>query len=520
MARPVSMTSHGGCLKSADKKIAFRVDASSQIGTGHFMRCLSLADGLNQRGAQIRFVCRHLPEHLEDTLVARGYAFMPLNSGSNDAIAGDLAHAHWLGVSQAQDAADTIHALSDQFWDWLIVDHYALDIRWETELRKSARNIFVIDDIADRQHDCDLLLDQNFYTDMGARYIEKVPPHCRLLLGPRYALLRDEFRQLRERVKPRTGAVKRVLVFFGGVDADNFAGRVIEALADTDIKGSKVDVVIGVQHPQRDAIESACAEHQFDCHVQTNRMAELMAAADLAIGAGGSATWERCCLGLPAFVICTAANQVRQVADAASEGWLYAPELKGELVEEIQCHLRILLANNCLRRAISSNGMQVVDGCGVLRVMGNMRCGSIEIRIASHEDSEKVFEWRNHPTVRAVSRNREVIHWKTHQKWFEEVLASPDRLLLIGQRKGAPVGVARFDIRGNEAEVSIYLAPDITEVGSGRDLLQSAEHWLKTNRPEVSRLMAHVLGDNGRSHRLFAGMDYQIESTIYSKVLQ
>ncbi|MBI5437578.1 MAG: UDP-2,4-diacetamido-2,4,6-trideoxy-beta-L-altropyranose hydrolase [Nitrosomonadales bacterium] len=501
-------------------KIAIRVDASSQIGTGHFMRCLSLADGLNQRGAQIRFVCRHLPEHLEDMLVAREYAFMPLNSCSNDAIAGDLAHARWLGASQAQDAADTIHALSDQFWDWLVVDHYALDACWETELRKAAKNILVIDDIADRQHDCDILLDQNFYANMDTRYTDKVPLHCQLLLGPRYALLRDEFRQLREHIRPRTGAVKRVLVFFGGVDADNFVSRVIEALANNDIKGSKVDVVIGVQHPQREAIESACAEHQFDCHVQTNRMAELMAAADLAIGAGGSATWERCCLGLPAFVICTAANQVKQVADAASEGWLYAPELKGELVEEIQCHLRTLLANDCLRKAISSNGMQIVDGCGVLRIMGNMGCGGIEIRVANREDSGQIFKWRNHATVRAVSRNREVIHWGTHQKWFEEVLASPDRLLLIGQRKGAPVGVVRFDIRGNEAEVSIYLVPGTVEAGLGRNLLQSAEHWFKVNRPEISKIVAHVLGDNERSHRLFAGLDYRVESTLYSKVLQ
>lgn len=181
--------------------------------------------------------------------------------------------------------------MSDRSWDWLVVDHYALDARWESALRASTKQIMVIDDIADRQHDCDVLLDQNFYADMQKRYTGKVSAHCQLLLGPRYALLRDEFRKLREQVKPRNGTVKKILVFFGGVDADNYTGRAIEALAEIGIEGLYVDVVIGAQHSCREQIKSVCAQHGFICHVQTDKMAELMAAADLAIGAGGSATY-------------------------------------------------------------------------------------------------------------------------------------------------------------------------------------------------------------------------------------
>lgn len=484
------------------------------------MRCLTLADALKQHGAQTRVISRQMPGYLRDMLDEKGHEFTLLNSRSNGVITGDLAHAHWLDISQVQDAADAIHALSDQIWDWLVVDHYALDACWETVLRKVAKSILVIDDIADRQHDCDALLDQNFYVDMDTRYAGKVPPHCQLLLGPRYALLRDEFRQLRERIKLRAGAVKRVLVFFGGVDVDNYTGRTVEALANIDIKGLHVDVVIGAQHPYRKQIESACAEHQFDCHVQTSHMAELMATADLAIGAGGSTVWERCCMGLPAFVICTADNQVKQVADAASEGLLYAPEFKGELIHVIKRHLRALSENGCLRQAISRSAMHAVDGRGVLRVIGNLGCSGIEIRVASQEDSEQLFEWRNHPAVRAVSRNPDAINWEEHQKWFAAVLASPDRLLLIGQRDGAPVGVVRFDIQDDGAEVSIYLVPGIKEAGLGRGLLQSAEHWFAVNWPGICKVRAHVLGGNERSHRLFLGLGYQIESTLYSKVLQ
>ncbi len=301
-------------------RVAIRVDASNKIGTGHVMRCLTLADAMQQRGAQFRFISRHLPEYIRDMLAAKGHEFLLLDSSSSEASADDLAHANWLGTSQHADAQESLQALSDQYWDWLVVDHYALDARWESVLRQAAKHILVIDDIADRQHDCDVLLDQNFYADMDTRYTGKVPEHCKLLLGPRYALLREEFRRLREQVKPRMGPVKRVLVFFGGVDADNYTGLAIEVLANIGVEGLQVDVVIGAQHPHREQIESACSEHQFDCHVQTKRMAELMATADLAIGAGGSATWERCSLGLPSIVLVLAENQRKAIRDLAAVG--------------------------------------------------------------------------------------------------------------------------------------------------------------------------------------------------------
>jgi len=499
--------------------IAFRTDATSQIGTGHFMRCLTLAEALKKQGAEIRFVSRGLPTHLRDMLATKSMQFVALDSETSEATDGDLAHAQWLGTSQAQDAQATIQALAGQQWDWLVVDHYALDARWESMLKQSAKSILVIDDIADRQHDCDVLLDQNMYADMNIRYSGKVPSHCQLLLGPRYALLRDEFRHLREQVKPRTDPVKRVLVFFGGVDADNYTARVIESLASIGSHDWHVDVVIGAQHPHREQIEAACAEQRFVCHAQTSRMAELMAAADLAIGAGGSATWERCCLGLPALTICVADNQRKQIADAASEGLLYAPELEGELIPAIRRHVSALMENGYLRQAISRSGMRAVDGCGVMRVIGALGCSGIEIRVARQDDAEKLFVWRNHPTIRAASRKPDVINREDHHKWFASVLASPDRVLLIGQREGLPVGVVRFDIQGDEAEVSIYLVPDIKQPGQGRELLQSAEYWFAANRPKVNKISAYVIGGNERSQRLFLGAGYQVESTSYSKRL-
>ncbi len=498
--------------------IAFRVDASSQIGTGHFMRCLTLADALSQRGAQIRFISRHLLEHLQGLLLNKGYEFMMLESQANENVDG-LAHSHWLGTTQQYDADESRQLLSDRIWDWLVVDHYALDLHWESVLRKSTKGLMVIDDLADRMHDCDILLDQNYYADKETRYTGKVPANCQLLLGPHYALLREEFPNCRQQVKPRTGPVKSILVFFGGVDSDNFTGLTIEALAGLGMSGLHIDVVIGAQHPYREQIESACSEYLLSCYVQTDRMAELMAKADLAIGAGGSATWERCCLGLPAFAISTASNQSKQVADAASCGLLYAPEINGDLKTFINRHLPALIDNSNLIKFISNNDLQAVDGKGVSRVIRNLGCSGIEMRVAGKGDSEKIFEWRNHPKIRAVSRNREVISWEDHGKWFAKVLSSPDNVLLIGYSNSEPVGVVRFDNKDDEAEVSIYLVPGLKESGVGGDLLQCAEHWFSIHYPEIRKIVACVLGDNGRSNHLFLGAGYRVESTSYIKEL-
>lgn len=351
------------------KFISIRTDATREIGTGHFMRCFTLADRLQRHGAKIRFVSRGLPTHLRDMLAQRSIELVSLNSGTEGLKTGDLQHSHWLGCSQELDALETKRALSDRRWDWLIVDHYALDVRWECKLREIADRIMVIDDIADRKHDCDLLLDQNFYTAMKDRYVDKVSTRCELLLGPRYALLREEFRKLRGHTRPRTGPVMRILVFFGGVDLDNCTHRAMEALAGINLHGIGVDVVIGAQHPYVQQIKAACAKQGFVCHVQTNRMAELMAASDLAIGAGGAANWERCCLGLPALLISLAKNQVNIVEALESIGaCIYIGTKETTDSSTLRSSISALLSDNIKMMTISDQAFSLVDGMGLDRV--------------------------------------------------------------------------------------------------------------------------------------------------------
>jgi len=355
-------------------KIGIRTDASCQIGTGHFMRCLTLADALKQRGAQIHFLSRCLPEHLRSMLEAKGHQFTLLNNPHCDQALDELAHAHWLGVRQDQDAEDSIRALSGEALDWLIVDHYALDFRWESMLRQTVKRILVIDDLADRRHDCDLLLDQNIYADMTARYIGMVPTHAHLLLGPHYALLREEFRHLHEQIKPRSGPVKRVLVFLGGVDAANYTGRAIEALAEINA-GLHVDVVIGKQHPCCEKIKTMCIKCGFICHVETDKMADLMAAADLAVGAGGSASWERCCLGLPTLLVAVVDHQVN-IAKALDllGACIYLGTLVNISIPVLRDAIISLLKAQDQANILSQKAYSLVDGIGVDRVCREVCC--------------------------------------------------------------------------------------------------------------------------------------------------
>lgn len=501
--------------------VAIRVDASQEIGTGHVMRCLTVADGLAKQGAYIRFIVRHMPPHLAEMIKSKGFDCKQLNSLSARNQLDELKHANWLGTSQVKDAEESIAELADKKWDWLIIDHYALDFRWESILRNTTQKLMVIDDIADRKHDCDVLLDQNFYEDMDSRYAEKVPRHCQLMLGPKFALLREDFLEARKTIKVRTGIVKRVLIFFGGIDSENYTGKAIEALSGLSEYHFDVDVVIGAVNPNKDEIMKMCAAQGYLCHVQTRGMAELMANADLAIGAGGTAVWEKCSLGLPSVAIATAENQVKQLSDLATYGYCYLVDNKNNIIESIKLHTNALLDNTYLLTFISQNCLGLVDGLGVNRLISKIIIQkNIKIRQVSKQDEKDVYDWRNHPKIRAASRNKNIIEWNSHQSWFQQVLASENVLMLIAELDKTPIGVVRYDIKGEQAEISIYLIQQNESSGLGYAVLESSEQWIASNQPTLKQLNANVQVSNRASHHLFEKAFYQLESLNYTKVLQ
>jgi UDP-2,4-diacetamido-2,4,6-trideoxy-beta-L-altropyranose hydrolase len=499
-------------------QVAFRVDASQQIGTGHVVRCLTLAMGLAKQGANITFVSRHMPDYLQELITSQGFSLSIL-SGDGQQLDG-LSHANWLETSQQQDADETISILANSAWDWLIVDHYALDIRWEKALRSSVKKIMVIDDIADRNHDCDILLDQNYYVDMDVRYKNKVPADCHILVGPKYALLRDEFIEARKIIKSKDGVVKRILVFFGGVDAQNFTGLAIDSISTLKEYQFDVDVVIGASHPNKDEIINSCKLNGYLLHIQTQKIAQLMADADLTIGAGGSATWEKCCLGLPSIVIATANNQVKQLNDLAASGYCYLIEHNNELVDTLKLHIKAIVENKALRHFLANNSATLVDGVGTQRLVKLLlSSSSLQLRGVTAADEKNIFDWRNHSNIRAVSVNKDVIAWESHQAWFKNMLQNTNVVMLIAELDKAPVGVVRFDVNQEEAEVSIYLIQQTESNGLGYSVLIIAEQWLMKMCLSLKEFNATVLEDNSASHLLFKKAGYQLAKSHYIKVI-
>lgn len=359
-------------------RIVFRTDASVQIGTGHVMRCLTLADALRAHGAESAFICRPHAGHLLELISQRGHLALPLPALDHDIQPDETSPAHgaWLGTDWRTDANETRRVLAEELGDvvldWLVVDHYALDKRWEQALRTYCRHIMVIDDLADRPHDCDLLLDQN----LGRKsqdYRGLLKLDTLTLIGTQFALLRPEFALLRSQSLARRAepSLKHLLITMGGVDKDNATGYVLEALKSCPLpSGLQITVVMGPHSPWLAEVKTLSAEMPWPTEVRVgvSNMAQLMADCDLAIGAAGSTSWERCCLGVPSLVVVLAANQ-KAGADAMQKvGAAIALQSTEDLVQFVR--------NNLLSESrlldflkMGQEAAKLTDGAGTTRVI-------------------------------------------------------------------------------------------------------------------------------------------------------
>lgn len=309
-------------------KVVFRVDAASHIGMGHVMRCLTLANALRTKGIETHFVCREHSDHMGKRVFADRHELDLLAPPTkpvyrNPDSAQTPPHTLWLGEHWETDLAQTREALQYRPFDWLVVDHYGLDARWERGMRDLAHHVMVIDDLVDRPHECDVLLDQT----LGRKpddYGPLVPANCECLTGAQYALLRPEFAQLRPySLKRRENAkLKRVIISLGGNDQRNITGMVLEALKGCRLpENCCLTVIMGTEGPLLKSVQKLASEMPWPTNVKVNisDMARLMASSDLAIGAAGSTSWERCCLGLPALMIVVAENQQHVAQALAAE---------------------------------------------------------------------------------------------------------------------------------------------------------------------------------------------------------
>ncbi len=428
-------------------KAAIRADASSVIGTGHVMRCLTLAAVLRARGCEVLFLCRALEGHLAGRIESDGFAveMIPAASGEVD------------------DGHDTLAALARAGFspDWMVVDHYELGAGWERAVRTAAPRVMTIDDLADRSHDCDVLLDQNLVADYEHRYDGLTPGHTRRLLGPEFALLQPRYRELHEAAKPGAQAVRRILIYFGGADRAGLTELSLRAFLALDRADIAVDVVVGSSDPRRGAIEDLAREREnISVHGMVPSLADLMARADLAVGASGTTSWERLCLGVPAIVVTLADNQRPIAAELDRLGcvrWL------GDADRLDTGAMAAALAENVGPRGVrwfNSQAASRVDGLGAGRAVDALLSWEgkdIFLREATADDVDLYFAWANDPDVRRQSFSQAEILREQHVGWFDAKLSSGDCRMYVLCEGGKPLGQIRFDIADEVGHIGYSL---------------------------------------------------------------
>lgn len=500
--------------------VAFRVDSSLKIGSGHLVRCLTLADGMKAQGVRTLFVCRELTGNLISLIRSRGHEIEVLPPPPESGKAADEPgpyHSFWLEVPARQDALESAAILSNRRIGWLIVDHYALDSRWQEKVRPAVARIMVIDDLADRLHDCDLLLDATHGRNQE-EYLN-LAPRCRsFLVGSRHALLRPEFARYREeamRKRFSLGRLKGILVCFGGMDPANLSSVALKGLESVESGGPfEVDIVLGQMSPHYETICRAAAESPLKVKVYSyvDDIARLMVKADLSIGAAGTITWERCCLGLPSLACISAKNQETNIKTLSALGALKNLGRAASITERaIAEEVSELAADPERRRAMSERAFTVCDGRGLERVihemMGFPPRDRIILRSATGVDCEILFQWQSCPSTRAFSRNPRMPTRDEHEKWFKTKMSDRNCLLFIIENGQMPVGYLRLDRMGSEGgifEISIGIAPG----HRGRGVAKSALIALRKMRPQ-DVFMAEVHEKNTASIRLFKSLSFE-----------
>lgn len=447
-------------MPGASKKISvvFRADASLLIGSGHIMRCLTLANVLRQGGATCIFVCREHAGNLLELIRQRGFEAIGLpqreysDYWSGNSSTSQLTYADWLGESWKRDVEQTLEVLGGSKADWLVVDHYALDYAWEEAMRPSCHHLLVIDDLADRNHCCDLLLDQNLVAQMAERYCERVPSMCKQLLGPRFALLQPEYYELHARVPPRSGEVRRVLVYFGEVDNTNLTGKVVSAFLSLGRSDIRLDIVISSNNVYTPLIRKQVRGlgHIY-LHSRLPTLSKLMMCADIAIGGAGATSWERCCLGLPSLIVTLADNQVPIASELQARGmarWLgHADDISEDQLRDALC----VEINRGVDVALSSRCHASVDGRGVWRVAGAMMlpyAGKLCARTAVFNDEKFCIELLS---VGAKSEK----HCELFRSWLRDPLSYLPTI--IESDSGYLVGLVVFNLQRSIVHEAIVI---------------------------------------------------------------
>lgn len=462
------------------------------------MRCVALAHALASRGWQCRFV-----------VAAPG-------SEAVRRLAGPTHEVHAIPPSAAPDPASLMQVQAS--CDLLIVDHYGWSTTQERACRGWARRILAIDDLCERVRDCDLLLHVGLERARND-YAPRVPEGCRIMTGAGYALLREQFprRRIIDRRARSSQPVSRVFVGFGFADAANLSEQALDALDAAGYRGV-VDLAIGFDAPHVERLRATARRvpFQLQLHLEPDNVAELMAAADLAVGAAGGSAWERCCLALPSVAVSAAANQDHNARTLSMRG---ACELTRSA--DLAIALRELLHDPARIAQMARAAAAITDGRGAARTAlaidpERTRTGdAVSLRRVTVEDAAQLHEWQCHPDTRRHARKASAPSSGEHRAWLAQKLSDPACVLDVIEYNGIPAGAVRLD-RASEpgmpitCEVSIYVSPQLY----GRGIATAALAALRRVAPEAD-FVAHVLPENAASHMLFVRAGYELQDGVY-----
>jgi UDP-2,4-diacetamido-2,4,6-trideoxy-beta-L-altropyranose hydrolase len=359
-------------------RVCFRVDSSVQIGIGHVMRCLALAQALSQRGAQCSFACRSHLGHSTNIIRDHGFEVhefaLDLTTAASDNATEPPMYQGWLGTTWQEDAYQLANLASPALWDLLIVDHYALDHHWESAVRPLCRRLMVIDDLANRLHHCDLLLDQN-PGRQASDYHDLVPSSALLCIGPGFCLLRSEFSSflapaLRRR---HESSFANLLMTYGGIDRDGYTLKALQTVQQNPKLFScinNIKIVLGEHCPWKQQVQDLAQQIPLSVQIliNCNFMAQLMSESDIAFGAGGVAALERAYMYLPSLATAVAANQLPGLSHLHQRGATYlldsGQNFQQELIMNFEkisdLSIRQQMQDNCAQLQIAEHTSQLI----------------------------------------------------------------------------------------------------------------------------------------------------------------
>ncbi|MCL1139669.1 UDP-2,4-diacetamido-2,4,6-trideoxy-beta-L-altropyranose hydrolase [Shewanella pneumatophori] len=494
-------------------KIIIRTDASLMIGCGHVYRCLTLAAQLSKLGCEVEFITGEVAGNLNQFIAQKGYVLHTL-----PVVATQQLDAPILGRTWQQDALLTEQIMTQANADWLIVDHYSLDLNWHKAVAAKTGNTYklmVIDDLVDRAYACERLLDQTFERQ-ASDYCSDTNLPAERLFGTEFCLLRDEFSEYAEQAKNnrlKYHRIKTILLSLGGTDIDNITERVLRLLDASALADStQVNVIIGPNNPHADKLKKAICETRLQCQlfVAVTDMARFITQADVAIGAAGSSAWERCALSLPALNIILADNQ-RTIAKRLDEQGVAISlgDAQSLTTAAIEAALVKCDANY---QQMANTSRQLVDGFGASRVAlslfsaQDLQDNSIYLKRASHSDCQCLYDWQLSPATRRYALNSTVPTWQEHCAWFANKIAQADSYLFMLRRNSSDIGMVRLDplAEPNHYLISILTAPDCYRQGIAKAALLLIRQAFK-----LITIHATVLTDNYASQALFKGAGYE-----------